>query len=82
MIEEDIEILETLNKVKVRLNSDFYLLEHIIEVLENFEEVCEWRVNEGETHFTAVLTAKEPIDLEKLAYEFLNHAFARVKEGI
>lgn len=80
-IEEDIEVLGTLNKVKIRLNPDFYTLDSIIESLREFEEVCEWKVNEEVSYFTVVMTAKEKLDLKKLAYEFLNHVFAGVKEG-
>lgn len=75
-----IEILESLNRVKIEVNSFFYPWESVEETLHEFESICEWEVEEDDGKIKIVLIVKSNINLEELGYEFMNHLLAKSKE--
>jgi len=75
-----IEVLELLKRVRIEVNPEFYPWDIIIETLKEFEEICEWEINDADSKYIIILISKKNVDLEKLGYDFMNHLLAKVKE--
>lgn len=82
MPQKNIEILESLKRVRIEINSVFYPWFCVEETLKKFEGLCNWESKEEPTKFIIILIPKKDVDLEKLGYEFMNHLFAKVKESV
>ncbi|UCG95420.1 MAG: HxsD-like protein [archaeon] len=78
----NIKIIRPFKKIQIKLNPVFYSRSAIEETLEDFKDICSGKIKKSQSNFIISLKAKEKIDLEKLGYEFLNHAFAKKKEMV
>ena len=75
-----IELLKPLKRIRIKINSNLYPWEALIETLREFKDICEWETNKRNGDIELLLIVKEDIDLEELTNEFMNHLLARGKE--
>lgn len=77
-----LETLEQLRRVRIELNPEIYPWKPLKETLTEFENICEWEIEETESNFVIMLISKKEVDLKKLGYEFMNYLLAKTKETI
>lgn len=76
----NVDIERVGNKIRIKLNKDFYDMDSIRKAAEDFSGVCSTVVNNKEG-FGIILTSRGNKDIKILGYEFCNYVLALMKNN-